>query len=111
MDPAAVVDFLAGLGGGGRVLELAIGMGRVPLPLAGRGIAVEGIDASEAMVERLRAKPGGDSIPVVMGDMAQVPATGPSAWYTSSSARCSAFSARPGRLSASATSHACPATE
>ena len=38
---------------------------------------MEGIDASEAMVERLRAKPGGDSIPVVIGDMAQVPATGP----------------------------------
>jgi SAM-dependent methyltransferase len=77
MDPAAVVDFLAGLAGGGRVLELAIGTGRVALPLAGRGIAVEGIDASEAMVERLRAKPGGDSIPVVIGDMAQVLATGP----------------------------------
>jgi SAM-dependent methyltransferase len=77
MDPAAAVEFLAELAGGGRVLELAIGTGRVALPLVGRGIAVEGIDASEAMVERLRAKPGGDSIPVVIGDMAQVPATGP----------------------------------
>lgn len=77
MDPAGVVDFLAGLAGDGRVLELAIGTGRVALPLAGRGIAVEGIDASEAMVERLRAKPGGEVIPVVIGDMAQVPATGP----------------------------------
>ena len=77
MDPAPAVEFLAGLAGEGRVLELAIGTGRVALPLAGRGIAVEGIDASAAMVERLRAKPGGASIPVVMGDMAQVPATGP----------------------------------
>ena len=77
MDPAAAVDFLAGLAGAGRVLELAIGTGRVALPLAGRGIAVEGIDASEAMVERLRAKPGGEVIPVVIGDMAQVPAAGP----------------------------------
>ncbi len=77
MDPAPAVEFLAGLAGDGLVLELAIGTGRVALPLAGRGIAVEGIDASEAMVARLRAKPGGESIPVVIGDMAQVPASGP----------------------------------
>jgi SAM-dependent methyltransferase len=77
MDPAPAVEFLAGLAGDGLVLELAIGTGRVALPLAGRGIAVEGIDASEAMVARLRAKPGGESIPVVIGDMARVPASGP----------------------------------
>jgi SAM-dependent methyltransferase len=77
MDPGPAVEFLAGLAGDRRVLELAIGTGRVALPLAGRGIAVEGIDASEAMVARLRAKPGGASIPVVIGDMAQVPAEGP----------------------------------
>lgn len=77
MDPAPAVEFLAGLAGDGPVLELAIGTGRVALPLAGRGIPVQGIDASEAMVERLRAKPGGESIPVVIGDMAQVPASGP----------------------------------
>jgi len=77
MDPAPAVEFLAGLAGDGLVLELAIGTGRVALPLADRGIAVEGIDASEAMVARLRAKPGGESIPVVIGDMAQVPASGP----------------------------------
>ena len=64
------MEFLAGLAGDGRVLELAIGTGRVALPLAARGITVEGVDASAAMVERLRAKPGGDSIPVAMGDMA-----------------------------------------
>jgi len=45
-------------------------------PLAARGITVEGVDASAAMVERLRAKPGGDSIPVTMGDMARVPVSG-----------------------------------
>jgi SAM-dependent methyltransferase len=77
MDPAPAVEFLAGLAGDSRVLELAIGTGRVALPLARRGIAVEGIDASGAMVERLRAKPGGEAIPVAFGDMAQVPATGP----------------------------------
>jgi SAM-dependent methyltransferase len=77
MDPAPAVEFLAGLAGDRRVLELAIGTGRVALPLAVRGIAVEGIDASQAMVARLRAKPGGASIPVVIGDMAEVPAAGP----------------------------------
>src|SRR5580698_6138505 len=77
MDPGRAVEFLAGLAGGGRVLELAIGTGRIALPLAARGITVEGIDASAAMVARLRAKPGGTSIPVTMGDMAGVPADGP----------------------------------
>ena len=76
-DSAVVVEFLAGLSGGGRVLELAIGTGRVALPLARRGIAVEGVDASQAMVDRLRAKPGGPVIPVTIGDMAQVPVRGP----------------------------------
>jgi len=77
MDPSAAVEFLAGLAGDGRVLELAIGTGRVALPLARRGVTVEGVDASEAMVARLRAKPGGERIPVVIGDMAQVPVDGP----------------------------------
>ncbi len=77
LDPAPAVEFLAELAGGGRVLELAIGTGRVGLPLASRGITVEGIEASEAMVARLRAKPGGEQIPVSIGDMADVPATGP----------------------------------
>ncbi len=77
LDPGPAVDFLAGLAGGGRVLELAIGTGRVALPLAGRGVHVEGIDASEAMVARLRAKPGGESISVTIGDMAEVAVSGP----------------------------------
>jgi SAM-dependent methyltransferase len=76
-DPARAVEFLAGLAGGGRVLELAIGTGRVALPLASRDITVEGVDASAAMVARLRAKPGGEQIPVTIGDMAEVPASGP----------------------------------
>ncbi len=77
LDPAAAVEFLAGLAGRGRALELGIGTGRVALPLAARGIAVEGVDASAAMVARLRAKPGGASVPVTIGDMAEVPASGP----------------------------------
>ena len=71
MDPGRAVGFLAGLAGDGRVLELGIGTGRVALPLVARGISVEGVDASAAMVDRLRAKPGGESVPVTMGDMAK----------------------------------------
>jgi SAM-dependent methyltransferase len=61
--------FLAALAGpGGRALELAIGTGRVALPLAAHGVEVHGIDLSEAMVARLRAKPGGADLPVAIGD-------------------------------------------
>lgn len=76
-DPAAAVEFLAGLAGAGPVLELAIGTGRVALPLAARGIAVQGIEASPEMIAVMRGKPGGDAIPVVVGDMADVDVTGP----------------------------------
>jgi len=76
-DPAQAVEFLAERAGDGPVLELAIGTGRIALPLARRGVRVEGLDASAAMVERLRSKPGGEAIPVLLGDMAQVPLTGP----------------------------------
>lgn len=76
-DPKPAVEFLAGLAGGGRVLELAIGTGRVGLPLAARGVTVEGVEGSDKMIAKLRAKPGGDQIPVTSGDMADVPVTGP----------------------------------
>ena len=66
------VETLADLAGGGKVLELAIGTGRVALPLAARGLSVHGIEASEAMVAQLREKPGGRAIPVEIGDMAEV---------------------------------------
>ena len=68
VDP--VVEFLAGLAGRGAVLELGIGTGRIALPLARRGIRVHGIDLSEAMVARLRAKPGAEQIGVTIGDFA-----------------------------------------
>jgi len=64
------VDFLARLAGGGRALELGIGTGRIALPLAARVIEVHGVDLSRAMVDRLRAKPGGDAIGVTIGDFA-----------------------------------------
>lgn len=61
---------------GGKVLEFAIGTGRVALPLAARGLDVHGIEASEEMVAKLREKPGGDAIAVTIGDMAEVRAPG-----------------------------------
>ena len=68
LDPA--VEFLADLAGDGAALELGIGTGRIALPLAQRGVRVCGIDLSEAMVAKLREKPGGDEIEVVIGDFA-----------------------------------------
>jgi SAM-dependent methyltransferase len=65
-----IVEVLAELAGGGTALELGIGTGRIALPLAARGVRVHGIELSQAMVERLRAKPGGMAIRVTMGDFA-----------------------------------------
>jgi SAM-dependent methyltransferase len=75
-DPGAAVDFLAELAGSGPALELAIGTGRIALPLATRGVEIQGIDASAAMVAKLREKPGGTDIPVTMGDFADVQVEG-----------------------------------
>jgi SAM-dependent methyltransferase len=75
-DEAATVAFLERLAQGGRALELAIGTGRVALPLAARGVPVDGIDFSQAMVDRLRAKPGGRALSVTLGDFAEVPVPG-----------------------------------
>jgi Methyltransferase domain len=72
LDTEGAVEALAALAGDGPVLELAIGTGRLALPLLERGLDVHGIDASEAMVAKLREKPGGDRIPVTMGDFADV---------------------------------------
>jgi SAM-dependent methyltransferase len=75
-DADAAVACLAELARGGPVLELGIGTGRVALPLAARGVSVSGIDASEAMVAKLRSKPDGDQIPVTIGDFAVVEVPG-----------------------------------
>jgi cyclopropane fatty-acyl-phospholipid synthase-like methyltransferase len=72
----ASVSFLEQLAGGGPALELAIGTGRVALPLAARGVRVDGIDFSAPMVAKLRAKPGGDQLAVTIGNFADVPVQG-----------------------------------
>jgi SAM-dependent methyltransferase len=72
-EPAVVeptVDLLAAIAGDAPALELAIGTGRIALPLRRRGVAVTGIELSPPMVEKLRAKPGGAAIDVAIGDMA-----------------------------------------
>ncbi len=70
------VDLLTDLSRRQRTLELAIGTGRVALPMAVRGCDISGIEASPEMVARLREKPGGHTIPVTIGDMAEVRAEG-----------------------------------
>jgi methyltransferase family protein len=72
IETGPAVDFLAELAGAGPALELGIGSGRLALPLAARGVELHGIDASERMVARLRAEPGGAAIPVAIGDLADV---------------------------------------
>jgi SAM-dependent methyltransferase len=71
------VDFLAEAAAGGRALELGIGTGRIAIPLSRRGVPVHGIDLSNAMVARLRQKPGADGIGVTIGDFATTRVEGP----------------------------------
>ena len=79
VDP--VVDRLEELADGGPVLELAIGTGRIGLPLARRGVEVAGIELSEPMAAVLAAKPGGNHVPVAIGDMAAATAAGGEGHY------------------------------
>ncbi len=74
VEPA--VDFLARLAGDGRALELAVGTGRLAVPLHARGVPVAGIELSEPMVAQLRRKVDEDAVPVVVGDMATARAPG-----------------------------------
>lgn len=67
LDPA--VELLTELADGGRALELAIGTGRVALPMSARGVAVHGIELSPHMVEQLHGKPGAEAVAVTVGDM------------------------------------------
>lgn len=70
-DPLVVepaVDLLTDLCGGNSALEFGVGTGRIALPLSRRGVRVQGIDLSTAMVERLGSQPGGADITVTVGD-------------------------------------------
>lgn len=71
-----MITRLETLAQGGPVLEFAIGTGRVGLRLANRGLAVSGIEYSQAMIDVLKRKPGAQNIPVIQGDMASATVTG-----------------------------------
>ena len=71
-DEEATVAFLEQLARGGPALELAIGTGRIALPLAAQGVKVDGIDFSPSMIAKLRAKPGGTQVAVTLGNFADV---------------------------------------
>jgi SAM-dependent methyltransferase len=68
-DPEAAADAIVGLAGGGPVLELGVGSGRLAVPVAARGVEVWGLDASKAMLDRLVDRPGGSKVRAVLGDM------------------------------------------
>ncbi len=68
-DVDATTATLRDLAGGGSVLELGVGTGRLALPLAAAGVQVHGVDSSPAMLDRLRAKPGADAVHASVGDM------------------------------------------
>lgn len=72
-DEAAAVSCLEKLAGNGPVLELAVGGGRIAIPLAERGIRVDGIDFSQAMLDQLKRQPGGNAVETTLGDFADVP--------------------------------------
>jgi len=71
-DEDAAVHFLHACAQNGSALEFAIGTGRIALPLAARGVQVDGIELSPHMIAHLRRKPGGADLDVVQGDMSVV---------------------------------------
>lgn len=75
-DEMTTVAFLEQLAQGGQVLELAIGTGRIALPLAAKGLRVDGIDFSPSMLAKLRAKPGGEKLSTTLGNFADVAVPG-----------------------------------
>lgn len=76
LDPSDAVAFLKAEARGGRALELGIGTGRLAIPLSRASVDVHGIDASDAMLAKLRAKPGGADIPVTLGDFSEISVEG-----------------------------------
>jgi SAM-dependent methyltransferase len=71
-----IIPTLVELSSGGRALELGIGTGRIALPLHQAGIEVHGIEASQAMLDKLKAKTGSENIAVSIGNFAEVDVEG-----------------------------------
>ena len=76
-NPDVVAEKIFSLADGGSVLELGVGSGRLALPIAKKGLDVTGVDASDAMLDLLRAKPGSEAIRIIKGDMADPPGLEP----------------------------------
>ena len=93
LDPT--VDFLAALAGDGAALEMAIGTGRVAIPLAERGVRVAGIELSQPMTDELHRKRA--DIPVAVGDMATTRVAASSTSSTSSGTASATCARRPSR--------------
>ncbi len=72
---ADTIEYLAtSLAGRGRVLEIGVGTGVLALPLAARGLDVDGIDVSTAMLAKLRQKESVDGhVRVVEADARRLP--------------------------------------
>lgn len=68
--PDYAVTTLARLGRDGGVLELGVGTGRLAIPIAQRGVRVDGIEGSQAMIEQLSQQAGADRVGVFMADLA-----------------------------------------
>lgn len=74
VDPQ-MLEMLTRLAGGGKALELGIGTGRVAIPLAKSGIKMYGIDASPAMLDKMKAKPSSDQVKLHQGSFVNIPFT------------------------------------
>jgi len=72
-----VVSGIQSLSEGGPVLELGVGTGRIALPASEAGVEITGMDASQAMLDRLGGKPGGDRLNTFVGDFSATPLGGP----------------------------------
>lgn len=75
-DEGPCVEFLASHAGEGPVLELAVGTGRIALPLAERGLRIDGVDIAAPMLDKLREHPGAAGMRLAVGDMADIPFDG-----------------------------------
>lgn len=75
-DEKEAVEFLAAYANSGPVLELAVGTGRIALPLAQQGLTVDGIDISPNMLEFLASKTDGAKVKTTLGDFADVDVPG-----------------------------------
>jgi demethylmenaquinone methyltransferase/2-methoxy-6-polyprenyl-1,4-benzoquinol methylase len=58
---------------GDRVLDLACGTGDLAFESAARGARVAGLDLTPRMIELARAKPAGQSVAFLVGDMSTLP--------------------------------------